>query len=147
MALCGISSGSSLFTKSTHLGVTSIQRVKKCHIGASTRENLSLGCCQQQERRPARTSAQPDQCLCFLLFGKYHIQACYKRNFNFLPSLCSWVGWFESHFFWNPEGSFFRSEAHFAAKPIFIAILQVLRFEIKKFRILAILNFHPCNTI
>ena len=25
----------------------------------------------------------------YLLFGKYHIKACYKLNFNFLASLCS----------------------------------------------------------
>ena len=33
--------------------------------------------------------------------------------FNFLASLCSWPGWFESGFVGNPEGRFFRDEAHF----------------------------------
>ena len=30
---------------------------------------------------------------------------------------------------------------------IFVGILQVLRFDFKKIRILEILNFHPCNII
>ena len=30
--------------------------------------------------------------------GKHHISACYKRNFDFLASLCSCGDWFESHF-------------------------------------------------
>ena len=78
---------------------------------ASTRENMSSGCREQQGRRPACISAQSDQRLCFLLFGKYHIQSCYRRNFNFLDSLCSWAGWFEPHFCGNPEDRFFRGEA------------------------------------
>ena len=57
-------------------------------IWASTRENLSLGDCEKQRRRPACASAQSDQRL-FSLFGKYYIQTCNMRIFNFLPSLCS----------------------------------------------------------
>ena len=51
---------------------------------AATPENLSSGCCEQQRRRTACAYAQSDQRLCFSLFDKYHIQACHKRNFNFL---------------------------------------------------------------
>ena len=58
-------------------------------IWALMQENLSSGVCEQHRRRPACASAQSDQHLCYSLFGKYHIKACYKRNFNFLASLCS----------------------------------------------------------
>ena len=68
---------------------------------ASTRENLSSGVAKKHRRRPACSSAQSHQRLCFFAFGKYHIQTCYKRNFNFLDTLCSWAGWFESHFVGN----------------------------------------------
>ena len=37
------------------------------------------------------------------LIESIHIRTCYKRNFNFLASLCSQAGWFESHFVGNPE--------------------------------------------
>ena len=73
---------------------------------ASTRENLSSVVCEKHRRRPACASAQSDQRLCFSLFGKFHIQTCYKRSINFLASLCSWAGWFESHFVGNPEDRF-----------------------------------------
>ena len=55
---------------------------------------------------------------------KYHIYSCYERNFNFLASLCSWAGWFESHFVGNPEDRFSRSGAHMdlgTRKPDFVA--------------------------
>ena len=32
--------------------------------------------------------------------------------FNFLASLCSWAGWFESDFVGNSEDRFSRDEAH-----------------------------------
>ena len=83
----------------------------KALIWASTRENLSSGVCEQQRRRPACASAQSDQRLCCSVFGKYHFKACYKRNFNFLASPCSWADWFESHFVGNPEDRFCRDEA------------------------------------
>ena len=35
---------------------------------------------------------------------------CYKRNFNFIASLCSWGDWFETHFVGNPEDRFCRDE-------------------------------------
>ena len=55
---------------------------------ASTQENLSSGVCERQRRRPACASLQSDQRLCYSLFRKYHIKACYKRNFNVLASPC-----------------------------------------------------------
>ena len=40
---------------------------------------------------------------------------------------------------------YFKTIAHLNMKLlIFIGILQVLRFDFQKFRILEILNFHPC---
>ena len=71
-----------------------------------------FGVCEQQRRRPACASAQSDQRLCFSLFEKYYIQTCYRRIFNFLASLCSRAGWFESGFVRNPEDRFSRDEAH-----------------------------------
>ena len=73
---------------------------------ASMGENLSLGVCEQQRRRPACASTQTDQRLCYSLFEKCHISTCYKRNFNFLASLCSWGDWFESHFVRNSKAGF-----------------------------------------
>ena len=81
-------------------------------IWALSWENLSSEVCEQHRRRPACASAQSDQHLCFSLFGKYHIQTSYKRNFNSLASLCSWAGWFEYHFVRNPEDRFSRNEAY-----------------------------------
>ena len=68
--------------------------------------------CEQHRRRPAFTSAQSDQLLCFSLFWKYHIQTCYKRNLNFLASPCNWGDWFESCFVGNPEDRFCHIAAH-----------------------------------
>ena len=42
-------------------------------IWASPEENLSLGVCKQQRRRPACASAQADQRLYYSVFRKYHI--------------------------------------------------------------------------
>ena len=56
-------------------------------------ENLSSGVCEQHRRRPACASAQSDQCLFYSLFWKYHMNTCYRRNFNSLASLCSWGVW------------------------------------------------------
>ena len=56
---------------------------------ALARQNLYSGICEQQRRRPACASAQSDQHLCFSLFVKYHILFCFRRNFNFIASLCS----------------------------------------------------------
>ena len=42
---------------------------------------------EQQRRRPACSSAQTDQRLCYWLFGKYHVLTCYKQNLNFRACL------------------------------------------------------------
>ena len=42
-------------------------------IWASMRESLSSGVCKQQRRRPACTSQQTDQRLCYSPFRNYHI--------------------------------------------------------------------------
>ena len=88
------------------------ENINKHFIWASTRENLSSGVCKQHRRRPACVSAQSDQRLCYSLFRKYHMQTCYRWNFNFLASLCNWGDWFETHFVGHPEDRFFRDEAH-----------------------------------
>ena len=44
-----------------------------CPIWAWLRQNLSLGVCEQQKRRPACAPAQSDQRLCYSLIVKYHI--------------------------------------------------------------------------
>ena len=78
---------------------------------ASPRENLSSVVCEQQRHRLDCAYAQSDQRLCYSLIVKYHILAWYKRNFNFLASLCSWGDWFESRFVGTPEDRFSRGEA------------------------------------
>ena len=57
-------------------------------IWASSRENLSSGDGKQHRRRPACTSAPSDQRFCYSLFRKDHLLTCYRRNFNFIASLC-----------------------------------------------------------
>ena len=52
-------------------GLTGIYQTNT--IWALTRENLSLGVCEQHRHRPACASAKSDQRLCYLLFGKYHM--------------------------------------------------------------------------
>ena len=50
-------------------------------------------------------------------FGKFVILTCYKRNFNFLASLCSWGDWFDSRFVGNTFSPVFgglrTTSAHF----------------------------------
>ena len=110
------------------------------HIWASPLENLSSVVCQHQMRRQACAYAQSDQRLCYSLIVKYHIQAWYKRNFNFLASLCSWAGWFESRYVGNPEDRFCRDEAHiFPDQPIYpywqqCQVLKYYGINIQKFR-------------
>ena len=84
--------------------------IKGLQDWATSRENLSSEVCEQQKRRPAFASAQSYQRVCYSLFGKYHIWSCYKRNFNFLASFCSWGDWFEIRFVWNPEDRFSRDK-------------------------------------
>ena len=66
---------------------------------ASRRENLSSKVCEQQRRRPAP-----------LLLAYWKVSYLEKlwENFSSLASLCSWAGWFESHFVGNPEDRFSR---------------------------------------
>ena len=45
-------------------------------------------------------------------FDIHYLESCYKRNINFLASLCSWVAWFESYFLRHPEDRFSRIAAH-----------------------------------
>ena len=45
---------------------------------ASLRENLSLVVCEQHRRRPACTSLQTVQRLCYSLFGNYYMETCYR---------------------------------------------------------------------
>ena len=95
------------------------------------REKTGLqGVCEQHRRRPACASAQSDHRLCYLHSGKYHIQTCYKRNFNFVASLCSLGDWFESHFVGNPEDRFCRNKAHFMLSDQLILISQMIRYTL-----------------
>ena len=56
-----------------------------------------------------------------------HINACYKRNFNFLASHCSWAGCFESHFVGNPEDRFSHVAAQFIMSAVKIVFLVLWR--------------------
>ena len=80
-------------------------------MGLNTRKTV-FGIGKQQKRRPACVSAQTDQCLCYLLIRKCYNLTCYKSNFNFLASLCSWVHWFESCFVRIPEDRFCHVKVH-----------------------------------
>ena len=42
--------------------------------------------CKQQRRRPACAFVQSDQRLCYLLIGKYYINACSLQNFDILAT-------------------------------------------------------------
>ena len=75
----------------------------------------------QKRRRPAWASAQTDQHLCFLLFGKHDI-----KTFNFLAIPCSWGDWFESCFVGNPDDRFCCVEAHNVVGKHWRSILQTL---------------------
>ena len=44
-------------------------------------------------------------------FGKYYIYACYRWNFNFLASLCSWEDRFETRFDETPKTGFLAMRA------------------------------------
>ena len=88
---------------------------RKCHnpwqhiFGPRLEKTCLRGFAKQQRRRPACATAQPDQRLCYSLFGKYHTYTSYKQNFNFLASLCSGPGWFESHLVGKPKTGFVAS--------------------------------------
>ena len=70
--------------------------------------------CQKQSCRPACTSAQSYQRLCYLLIGKYNIKTCYKRHFTILACLCSWGDWFEYRFVRFIKDIFCHVEAYMA---------------------------------
>ena len=54
-------------------------------------ENLSLGVCKQQRRRPACVSAQSDQHLCYSLIGKYFLDLL-QAKFQFLVFVAEETG-------------------------------------------------------
>ena len=87
------------------------------HMGFNTWKPV-FGVCKQSRRRLS-------QLLCYLPFGQYHILTCYKRNFNFLASLCSWGDWFESHFVRTPKTDFV------ASMPMWIRSLKINIFPCK----------------
>ena len=47
-----------------------------------------------------------------LIYWTLSYLTCHEGNFNFLASLCSWAGWFVSHFVENPEDSISHGVAH-----------------------------------
>ena len=57
----------------------------KYHLGLDARKPV-LGVCEQQKHRPACTSVQSDQRLCYSLIGKY-IYTGYDLNVDVLASL------------------------------------------------------------
>ena len=63
---------------------------------------------------------QADQGFCYLLIRKYNMKTCYKWNFNFLDSLCSYADYYGFEPFCDPEARF----AHVAVK-INIFILKI----------------------
>ena len=81
------------------------------NMGPDTRKPV-FGVCKQQRPRPACTSAQSDQRLCFSLTGKYHIQACYKQTFKILACLCNCAGWFWYDLIKNTKDRFSSIKAH-----------------------------------
>ena len=86
------------------LSITILREIRQrelSHNWASSRENMFLGNGEHNRRRPSCASAQSDQRLCYSLIEKYYMYTCYKRNFNFLASVCSLAGWFEFYFVWN----------------------------------------------
>ena len=62
-----------IIISTVYLNIFHPMKTAHFYIWASTRENLSLGVCQQQRRRPACQSMQSDQRLCYSLIAKYHI--------------------------------------------------------------------------
>ena len=114
--------------------------------GASTWENLSSGVWKQHRPRPASASGQSDQHLCYSLIGKYNTQTCYKLNFNFQASLCSWAGWFEFHFFVNPEDRFCHDEAQMSWKMYVQGFCRVsYHFSNEKYVACGILFLSHCD--
>ena len=53
------------------------------------------------------------------------------RIFNFLASLCSWAGWFETRFDGNLEDRFSRDEAQFIW---FFTVCQSIRLGVSVYK-------------
>ena len=83
------------------------------YMGLEARKSV-FRFCEQQRCRPFCASTHSDQPLCYLLIGIYHtcIFTCYKRNFIFFASPCSWAGWFGYDHVENPEDRFSCDETH-----------------------------------
>ena len=87
-----------------------LQRTDACYlIGPRSEERCHLQTTKVQTR--LRKCAVWSECPCCSLFGKKHILTYNQRNVNFLTSLCSWAGWFESLFVGNLEDRFCRNDA------------------------------------
>ena len=89
------------FAKSTKIRCTGWYNIR-----ALARENLSLEFANtkgaDQPAHTCRLICTYDICFSESIISKL----CYKWNFNFLASLCSWGDWFESPFVRNPEDMF-----------------------------------------
>ena len=79
--------------------------IMHAYLGLDARKPVFM-VCEQHRSRPACASAQSDQRLCCSLFGKKHMLTCYRWNFIFLASLCSWGDWFETPIVGNPKTGF-----------------------------------------
>ena len=76
------------------------------HFWASTRDNLSSGYANNKD-------ADQPACMRSLVkaFVIHLLASCFKRNVNFLASLCSRGDWFESRLVGNPGDRYCRVEA------------------------------------
>ena len=61
-----------------------------------------------------------------------------KINFNFLASICSWTGWFESPFIGNPKDRLSRVEAHILRSSTFLA--PIVRWALQDLMVLWFLS-------
>ena len=63
-------------------------------------------------------------------FGKFVILTCYKRNFNFLASFCSWGDWFDSRFVGNTFSPVFGGLRTTSAQFFFFCFLECIIFKL-----------------
>ena len=77
-------------------------------------------------RRPVYRGLRTTKAQTSLPIPKVSYLTCYKQNFNFLASLCSWAYWFESHFVWNPEDRFSRDGAQIVQIIAVVIIIFIL---------------------
>ena len=88
------------------------QNHSSVYTWASKPENLSLETfCEQQKGQTSLCISETAQRLCYWLIGKY-IWACYKRNFNFVASVCGCAGCIGYDLVGNPEDRLSCDEAH-----------------------------------